>query len=126
MTMTIDEIVERLQPVLLLEGDSMKPWIKSEVQDSVDLVINYVNKASLDNDPGFIPYKELPRELYWIIKKMVQVAFNRQRSEGVRSHTEGGETLSWGDNGYDPLEPFIDALNEFIDGSSKRNSWDFW
>jgi len=118
--MTVDEIMERLKPQLFIQGESMDVWLKTEIEDSVDMVINYL-ESNMDET-----FEELPKQLYWIIKKMVQVAFNRQRSEGVTSHTEGGETLSWGNNGMDSLEPFIEPLNDFIDGSSKRNSWDFW
>lgn len=118
--MTLDEIIIRLKPSLLVEGDSMDSWIESEVIDTLEMILNYINKnTSLD-------LVELPQELYWILKKMVQVAFTRQRSEGLKNHSEGGEVLSWGDNGYDPLEPYIEALNDYIDGSSKRHSWDFF
>lgn len=120
--MTLKEIFERLKPTLLYEGESMDSWVNSTIQDMVELVLNYLNANVLDDTV----YTDLPLSLYWIVKNLVMFQFNRQRSEGLTSHTEGGETMRWADNGADPLEPYIEELNNFIDGISRKSSFDFY
>ena len=118
------EVIHRLHKVLMIQGEdsSYDPWVEDTVTELMDRVISYlnINRISIE------PYLGLPLDLYWVIKQATLNSYNRQLAEGLVSHTENGETMRWKDPGYDPLEPYYQVLNDFIDGYGRRNTFEFF
>lgn len=121
---THDEVVERLKDVLLVQSNDseMDPWVVETVKDLMERIIFYININSLEG----VEYDGLPLQLYWIVKQATLNVYNRQLAEGAISHTENGEMMMWSDPGYDPLDPYYQSLNDFIDGYSRRNTFEFF
>jgi len=120
----LHEVIYRIQKTLMVqqEDSSYDPWVEDTVTELIDRVISYININRITIEP----YLGLPKDLYWIVKQATLNSYNRQLAEGLMSHTENGETMRWNDPGYDPLEPYYQALNDYIDGYSRRNTFEFF
>lgn len=120
----LSEVIERVHKTLMIQQEDLSydPWVEDTVSELMDRVISYlnINRVSIE------PYLGLPKDLYWVVKQATLNSYNRQLAEGLMSHTENGETMRWNDPGYDPLEPYYQTLNDFIDGYGRRNTFEFF
>lgn len=124
--MTTDEVVKRIKPSLLLPNDFtlQDNWIESQVEDLSLLLqtrLKRLSEGSIKLTEG-----EIPKELFYIVKNVVIFAFNRIKSEGLSTHSEGGEVMSWRKSNSDPLDEYATQLLDFVHGTDYANGFSFY
>lgn len=55
--------------------------------------------------------EEVPARLQYIVTEVAVARFNRIGSEGLKSHSVEGESMSWDDNDFAPFMTEIEAFN---------------
>ena len=53
----------------------------------------------------------VPAKLSYIVTEVCVARFNRIGSEGLSSHSVGGENMTWSDNDFEPFMTEIEAFN---------------
>lgn len=125
-TMTNIEVVARIKPSLLLPEDfkHQDSWIEQQVDDlalQLKGKIRRMSKGSI-----LVPDDTIPSDLFIVIKQVVVFAFNKQRSEGMDTHTEGGEVMRWKSPLHDPLEPYTKMILDFVEETDYANGFSFY
>lgn len=78
--------------------------IQQIIEDVTQRVNNYVGETSL------------PTELEWIVKELTIIRYNRIGSEGFKSETEEGKSLSLRD---DPFLDFVPELDKYLESKNQ-------
>lgn len=124
--LTTEEVVKRIKPSLLLPKDFtlQDDWIEAQVSD-LSLILQTrlkrLSEGKLKLEDG-----EIPKDLFYVIKNIVIFGFNRIRSEGMDTHTEGGEVMRWKKSNSDPFSEYEAELLDFVQGTDRANGFSFY
>jgi hypothetical protein len=90
--------------------------IEDSLQDS--LLTQIITDASRRVN-NYIGASELPVELEWIVQELSVIRFNKIGSEGMKSESEEGKSLTFKENVFDD---YIPELDKYLESQSQPAS----
>ncbi|MGI6168296.1 MAG: phage head-tail connector protein [Christensenellales bacterium] len=79
--------------------------------DDKDGLLNTIIKITKARLSVLIKADEVPEKLSYIVTEVTIARFNRIGSEGLKTHSVEGESMTWDDNDFAPYMRDIEAFN---------------